>query len=62
MVTALEINDLIGWLMRKNNRAARAARTKHNSCTTEREKCAQVDKSTQKSASNIKTTICLGED
>ena len=61
MVTTLEKNDLIGW-MRKNNRAARAARTKYNSCTTEREKFAQVDKSTQKSASNITITICLGED
>ena len=30
MVTTLDNNDLIGW-MRKNNRAARAARTKHQS-------------------------------
>ena len=30
MVTTLENNDLIGW-MRKNNRAARVARTKYNS-------------------------------
>ena len=61
MVTTLENNDLIGW-MSKNNRAARAERTKYNSATTEREKFAQVDKSTHKSASNITITICLGED
>ena len=62
MVTTLENNDLIGW-MRKNNRAARAARTKYNfACTTEREKFAEVDKSTKKSASNITITICVGED
>ena len=49
--------------MRKNNRAARAARTKYNfACTTEREKFAEVDKSTKKSASNITITICVGED
>ena len=62
MVTTLENNGLIGWLMRKNNRAARVARTKYNSCTTEREKFVQVDKSTQNDASNITITICLGED
>ena len=48
--------------MKKNNRAARAARTKYNSYTTEREKFVQVDKSTQKDASNITITICLEED
>ena len=34
MVTTLENNDLIGWLMRKNNRAASAAPQKEKNLST----------------------------
>ena len=49
MVTTLENNDLIGW-MRKNNRAARAARTKHNSAP-------QKEKNLSKSTKALKKVL-----
>ena len=48
--------------MRKNNRAARAARTKYNSAPQKEKNLSKSTKALKKSASNITITICLGED
>ena len=50
MVTTLENNDLIGWLMSKNNHAASAARTKYNSAP-------QKEKNLSKSTKALKKVL-----
>ena len=48
MVTTLENNDLIGWLMRKNNRAASAARTKYKSAPQKEKNLSTLTKALKK--------------